>query len=162
MTSTVRGLWHLEGAEIDILTDGGVYIQKTVANGEVTLDYPARYIILGFAYLGFVRSLDLEFAAQTASTQGKLRNIHKLIFKFRNTLGGKYGTSSRKLYSVQKIAYRRASVDYTDRPPLIFSGVRELINFDDWNIEKKFYFVQDEPLPMTVQMVIPVMDTTAE
>ncbi len=162
LSSTVRGLWHLEGAEVGVVTDGGVHPNKTVTNGEITLDYPARYVIVGYKYLGFCRSLDLEFGSPLGVAQGRLRNIHKLAFKFRNTMGGKYGTSSRKLYAVQKIAYRRANRDYTDRPPLIFSGVRELPNFDDWGIEKKFYFVQDEPQPMTVQMVVPFMDSSVE
>lgn len=170
MTSEVKGLGHLEGAEINIVTDGAVHPNKTVAGGKITLDYPARYVILGFKYLGFGRSLDLEFGAQIGVAQGRPRNVQRLILKFRDTMGGKYGTSSRKLYKVSAVAmynlaslaYRVSSRDLTDRPPLLFTGIREPINYDNWGIEKRFYFVQDEPYPMTVQGVIPVMDVTTE
>lgn len=170
MTSTVQGLGHLEGAEVSILTDGAVHTNETVVDGAITLDYPARYVIVGFSYLGFGRSLDLEFGAQIGVAQGRPRNVQRLIFKFRGTMGGKYGTTSSKLYKVSplamyrmaSLAYRVASEDLTDRPPLLFTGIREPVNYDDWGIEKRFYFVQDEPYPMTVQGVIPVMDVTTE
>lgn len=162
MTTTVRGLGPWEGETISIVTDGAVHPDKTVSNGTVTLDYPARYVILGYKYLGYVRSMDLEFGASIGAAAGRLRNIQKLIFKFLNTMGGKYGSSTRKLYKVAELAYRVSSRDLTDRPPLLFSGTKEVTNFDDWSIEKHFYFVQDEPYPMTVQAVIPFMDVTGE
>lgn len=162
MTSQVSGLSFWEGAEIDIVVDGGAHPSKTVADGVVLLDYPARYVILGFKYLGVGRSLDLEFGAAIGVAQGRPRNIHRLIFKFRNTMGGKYGTTTRKMYKVASVAYRVASRDLMDRPPLLFSAVKELANFDDWSVEKRFYFIQDEPYPMTVQGVIPMMDVSTE
>jgi hypothetical protein len=161
LTSTVRGLGHLEGASIGVVTDGGVHANKTVTNGAITLDYPARYVIVGFKYLGVGRSLDLEFGAQIGIAQGRPRNVQRLIFKFRNTMGGKFGTSERTLYKVSALAYRKAG-DFLDRPPLLFSGIKEPINYDNWGVTKHFYFVQDEAQPMTVLGVVPLMDVTTE
>lgn len=161
MTSTVRGLGHLEGASVGVITDGGVHANKTVSGGAITLDYPARYVIVGFKYLGIGRSLDLEFGAQIGIAQGRPRNVQRLIFKFRNTMGGKFGTSERSLYKVSSLAYRKAG-DFLDRPPLLFSGVKEPINYDNWGVTKHFYFVQDEAQPMTVLAVVPLMDVTTE
>jgi hypothetical protein len=161
LTSTVRGLGHLEGASIGVVTDGGVHANKTVTNGAITLDYPARYVIVGFKYLGVGRSLDIEFGAQIGIAQGRPRNVQRLIFKFRNTMGGKFGTSERTLYKVSALAYRKAG-DFLDRPPLLFSGIKEPINYDNWGVTKHFYFVQDEAQPMTVLGVVPLMDVTTE
>lgn len=161
MTSTVRGLGHLEGEEIGVVTDGGIHPNKTVSGGAITLDYPARYVIVGFKYLGIGRSMDLEFGAQIGIAQGRPRNVQRLTFKFRNTMGGKFGTSTRQLYKVAALAYRKAG-DFLDRPPLLFSGVKDPINYDDWGVKKHFYFVQDEPQPMTVLGVVPLMDVTTE
>jgi hypothetical protein len=161
MATSVSGLGHLEGEEVGVVTDGGIHDSKTVTNGTITLDYPARYIIMGFKYLGFCRSLDLEFGAQIGIAQGRPRNIHRLIFKFRNTMGGKFGTSSRQLYKVSSLPYRKGH-SITDRPPLLFSGLKDPTNYDNWGIEKRFYFIQDEPQPMTVLAVIPMMDVTTE
>ena len=77
-------------------------------------------------------------------------------------MGGKFGSSSRKLYKVSALAYRVASRDLTDRPPLLFSGIKDPANYDDWGIEKRFYVVQDEPQPLTVLGVVPMMDVTTE
>jgi hypothetical protein len=169
LTSTVTGLGHLEGATVGVVTDGGIHANEVVTNGAITLDYPARYVIVGFKYFGFARSLNLEFGAQVGIAAGRPKNIHRLLFFFRNTMGGKFGTSSRKLYGVSAIlyktaaiAFRRSSRDFTDRPPLLFSGMREVPNFDDWGVEKRFYFIQDEPQPMTVLGVVPMMDVTTE
>jgi hypothetical protein len=162
LTSEVNGLGHLEGATVGVVTDGGIHADKVVTNGKITLDYPARYVIVGYKYLGFGRSMDLEFGAQIGVAAGRPKNILKLIFKFLNTMGGKFGTTSRKLYKVSSIAHRKSSSDYTDRPPLLFSGVKELANFDDWGVDKHFFFLQDEPQPMTVLAVVPLMDVTTE
>jgi hypothetical protein len=170
MTTTVRGLDHLEGEVVSVLTDGGKHTDETVTNGAITLDYPSRYVIVGYGYLGFGRSLDLVFGAQIGVSDGRPRNIQRLIFKFRDTMGGKYGCRSNKLYKVSTvqvynlaaIAHRVSSEDLVDRPPLLFSGVKDPIVADDWGIEKRFMFVQDEPYPMTVQAVIPLMDVTTE
>lgn len=161
LTSTVRGLGHWEGESVDVIADGGVHSAKTVTGGMITLDYPVRYVIVGFKYLGIGRSLDLEYGAQIGIAQGRPRNIHRLIFKFRNTMGGKFGTTTRQLYKVATIAYRK-SQDFTDRPPALFSDVKELPNYDDWKITKRFIFMQDEGLPMTVLGVVPMMDVTTE
>lgn len=158
LTSTVRGLGHLEGESVGILTDGGLHPNKTVSGGLVTLDYPARYVIIGEKYLGFIRTMDLEFGALGAMAQGRPKNIQQLVFKFRNTMGGKFGTTTRSLYSVEKMAYRVSTKDYTDRPPLLFSGVKELTSLDSWEEKKNVYIIQDEPLPMNIQSVIPFMD----
>lgn len=162
LATTVSGLGHLEGEEVGVLTDGGVHPNKTVTNGQITLDYAARYVIVGEPYTGFIRTLDLEFGAQAGVAQGRPRNIHKIIMKFRNTLGGSYGSNVDELYGVEQINYRRTNEDYTDRPPLIFNGTKELSNFDSWDTAKRVFLLQDQPLPMTVLSLVPFMDISSE
>lgn len=158
LTTTVRGLGYLEGQSVGIVTDGGLHPNKTVSGGAITLDYPARYVIVGETYLGFIRTMDLEFGALGTMAQGRPKNIQQLTFKFRNTMGGKYGTTLRGLYSVERLAYRIPAEDYTDRPPLLFSGTKEVTNLDSWEEQKNAYIIQDAPLPMTIQALIPFMD----
>ncbi|MFA5186895.1 MAG: ubiquitin-activating E1 FCCH domain-containing protein [Patescibacteria group bacterium] len=162
MSKTVRGLGHLEGQTVGVITDGGEHADVVVTDGEITLAYHARYIIVGLRYLGFIRSLDMEFGAQNGIVQGKKRNIVRIFVKLRNTLGGKYGSSVNGLYSLQEMAFRKSSVDYTDRPPMIFTGVKPLSNFDSWAEEKHLYIVQDKALPMTILWWVPEMDVETE
>lgn len=160
-TETVNGLGHLEGETVDILTDGGVYGQETVSDGSITLDYPARYIIVGLKYRGFIRTLDLTFG-EDISTIGAVKNLVKLYLRLRNTLGGKYGSTSKGMYVLEEAAYRNSYSDYTDRPPLLYSGLKELSNFDNWAEEKRLYIMQDQPLPMTILSMVPIFDITTE
>jgi len=157
-SSIVRGLGYLEGAEVGVITDGGVHSVQTVADGAITLDYPARYIIVGLKYLGYLRTLDLEMGADNTVAQGRIRSMVKLFLKFRNTMGGKYGSTASHLYDLESIGYRREGGDYTDRPPLLFTGLKELTNFDTWGVEKRLHITQDEGLPMDILGLVPIMD----
>jgi hypothetical protein len=154
----IGGLGHLEGATVGILTDGGVHADKEVIDGYVTLDYPARYVIMGLRYVGIGRTLDLELVSATVISQGRLRSVEKLFLKLRNTLGGKFGTTLKGLYAITEPMYRRAGRSYYDRPPTLFSGLKDVSIRDTWANEKKIYFVQDQPLPMTLLSIIPAQD----
>jgi hypothetical protein len=160
--STVGGLGHLEGETVGVLTDGGAHSDQTVVDGSITLDYPARYVIIGLKYTGIIRTLDLEVNLAQGVSQGRLRSIEKLFFKFRNTAGGKYGTTLRGLYHVADLYYRRAGASYYDRPPLLFSGLKPAPIRDTWANEKKLYLIQDQPFPMTLLGIVPSEDIGEE
>jgi hypothetical protein len=161
MTSTVRGLDHLEGEEIGVITDGGVHPDAEVVDGAIALDYPARYVIVGFKYNGYLRTLDLEMGTANVAgvAQGRTRNMIGLFAKLHNTMGGRYGSTPDGRYDLSIMAYRNSGSDLTDRPPLLFSGMKELTHFDTWEIEKRLHIVQADALPMTILGLIPVMDT---
>lgn len=159
LVSTVQGLGHLEGETVGVLTDGAVHPDAEVEDGEITLQYPARYVIVGEKYLGFLRFLDLEMATQAGSIQGVKKNISGLSLRLRNTMGGKVGSKSRRLYDMYEMDFRVSDRDLTDRPPLLFSGIKALAHFDDWSESKKLCIVQDQPLPMTVLALILQIET---
>jgi len=160
--SDVGGLNHAEGEELAILTDGAVHPSETVADGQVTLDYPARYIILGFPYTGIGRSLDFEVQGIPGTTQARNRTVEKVFLKLRNTMGGKFGVSLKGLYRITQPMYRKAGGSYYDMPPTLFSGLKPVALKDGYASEKKFYFVQDQPLPMEILAVIPSIDVGEE
>lgn len=162
LSSTVHGLHHWEGETIQVVTDGGVHPDVTVLNGSVTLDYAARYIILGKKYMGYLRTLDLEFgSAKSGFTQGLMKNMIGLYLKLKDTLGGSYGSTLHGLYDVAEMLFRNSTTDLYDRPPVLFSGLKEVTNFDTWAQEKRLHLVQDQPLPMTVLSYSPMLDIGA-
>lgn len=161
-TTSVSGVGHLEGETLGVLTDGGVHSDEVVSAGVVTLDYPVRYVILGKRYTGIGRTLDLDTPVVGGVSSGRLRNIEQLFIKLRNTLGGKYGATLKGLYSLTELDYRRAGVSYYDRPPLLYSGIKQVPLRDTWANEKKLYFVQDQPLPMTLLAIVPSEDIGEE
>jgi len=164
LASQVNGLGHLEGKTVGVLTDGGVHPDVVVTNGAITLEYPARYVIIGLKYYGYLRSLDLELGSAKAgtTTQGTTRNMVGLSLKLKNTMGGSYGSSSRGLYSLSEMDFRNSAHDLTDRPPLLYSGLKDVTNFDDWADEKRLHIVQDQPLPITVLSMVPILDIMGE
>lgn len=160
MASTVHGLGHLEGATVGVITDGGVHSDVIVADGTITLDYPARYVIIGLKYTGIIRSMDLEIGnSQGTTSQGTLKNMIGLTLKLKDTLGGKYGSTYKGLYDLQEMAFRHTGADFTDRPPLLYSGAKPLTNFDTWGEEKRIIIIQDSALPMTILTMTPILDT---
>ena len=57
--TTISGLSHLEGKEVSILADGGAY-KATVKNGSVTLQDPAKKIVVGLPYTFELETLNIE------------------------------------------------------------------------------------------------------
>lgn len=162
LASRIGGLGHLEGETVGILTDGGVHSDEVVSGGYVDLDYPARYVILGKRYTGIGRTPDIEVAIPGGTAQARLRSTEQLFIKVRNTLGGKFGVAQRSLYTMTEPLYRRAGQSYYDRPPALVTGLKQIPVQDTWANEKKFVFVQDQPLPMTLLAVIPSYDIGEE
>jgi len=160
---TITGLEAFEGATLGVLTDGGVHSDVEVSDGQITLDYPSRYVILGFRYTGIGRSLDFEISGLSTSAQSRLKTVEKLFIKLRNSAGGKFGVHQKGLYKVVELMYRRSGGSYYDRPPLLYSGLKEvpLVN-NEYKNEKHFYFMQDQPLPFELLAVIPAMDVGEE
>ena len=159
---TITGLEHLEGETVGVLTDGAVHSDCEVEDGAITLDYPARYTQIGEKYKGFGRSLDYEIAGVPGTGIARRKTVEKVFVKLRNTLGGKFGFSIKGLYRLTELMFRREGSSYYDRPPALFSGLKDVPIKDAYRSEKHFYFLQDQPLPMEILAVIPSMDVGEE
>jgi len=156
----ITGLGHLEGETVGVLTDGAVHADETVTDGAITLDYPARYVILGKRYKGFLRSLDFDLAGAAGTAIGRLKSVDRFFVKLRNTMGGKVGFAG--FYDLISLMFRREGASYYDRPPALFSGLKDVPLKNGYSTEKRFYALQDEPLPMTVLGVVPGVDVGDE
>lgn len=55
--STFSGFEHLEGKTVDVLADGRYAGQIVVSGGEITLPFPASYVIAGLPYEAYLESL---------------------------------------------------------------------------------------------------------
>lgn len=174
----ITGLGHLEGETVGVLTDGGLHPDCEVVGGAIALDYPARYIQIGKKYTGFGRSLDMDVPGTASTGIARNKTVEKLFVRLRNTLGGKFGVSINGLYnltyggkfgasiggiySLVELMYRRAGASYYDRPPLLFTGLKNIPLSDGYANEKHFYFMQDQPLPMEILSVVPSVDVGEE
>jgi len=155
---TVEGLGHLEGKVVTPIADGGIHPERTVVNGAITLAGQATFVLIGLFYFGRVQTMPLELLLSTGITPGKFKTINKVKLMFRNTLGVSYGTNP---YDMQQIAFR-SGVQFTDRPPLLFNGVKEQPGFDNYEHQRTMWVIQTVPYPCTLNSMILDMEFSEE
>lgn len=153
--TTISGLTHLEGQTVAVLADGAAHPNKTVSGGAITLDRSASTVQVGLAYNTDIETLRPEAGAASGTAQGQTKRIAGVTLRFLNTLGCKVGPDSD---SLDEVLFRDGS-DPMDSAPPIFTGDK-YIAFDSGYDTDGFIFIrQDQPLPMTLQAVMPRLVT---
>lgn len=155
-TSTLSGLWHLNGESLDVLADGAVQSNVTVTNGRVTLTRAASTIHVGLPYTSKLLSLDLEGGAQGGASQTKARRISEVTMRLHKSLGGRVGINVADEDGNQfretrtQTIYYRTSADPMGSSPPLYTGDKAIDMPGGWEREARFYIEHDEPLPFHV------------
>ena len=63
----VTGLDHLEGQEVDVLSDFATHAKLTVENGAITLDEPTQEVVVGLSYLAKLVTQPMALATKTGT-----------------------------------------------------------------------------------------------
>ena len=151
----VSGIDHLEGKEVQLLTDGAVQTSKTVTNGSFKLDVDAFYIIAGLKYQSYFTTMPAEVGAQNGTSVGKKKRINEMSIRLWRTSGARVG---KDLDSLEKIKYREPSVEMGMPQPL-FTGVVSNVKYNQgWTTEATITMEQSEPLPMNVLAIAPFVN----
>lgn len=153
--TTISGLDHLEGESVDILADGSVHPQRTVASGSITLQAPAFYVHIGKLRRCKVAPMRLEAGSADGTAQGKVKRTHRMGIRLLDTVGGKAGPDDDHM---DEILFREPG-DAMDEPVPPFSGDKELPWPDGYNKDGFMQYVNDQPLPATVVAFMPQMHT---
>ena len=153
-TDSISGAWHLEGETVRILTDGGEHPEQTVTLGAITLEYQASVVHIGEGYNGLIRSMHLGSGMPSVPSDGRKMLCNRLVVKFLNTLGARYGTD---LYHMQDFIFSSPS-DLMGRPSPLFSGHLAVLVEDNSDLNKHIYIQQIRPLPCTIEDVVPYID----
>ncbi len=144
------GLNHLEGETVQVLADGMHIADKTVANGQITLDTAASTVHIGLAYNSDLQTLRVDASPaggkQAQSTQGLLKRIDGCILRVSETNCGKFGRDSSDLLELPI----RSTRDNMNEPTPLFSGDLNLGPPPGWDREGQLYFRQDKPLPFNI------------
>lgn len=149
--STVTGLEHLEGVTVQILADGGVHPERVVAGGAIALEWAAATVHVGFGSVARLQPMQLEPAAGTSTAQGKIKRISKVKIRLARSLGGKVGRDADNL---EDILFRDPTMAM-DSPPPLFSGDKTVTFPGDFDTAGGVLMIQDQPLPFTVNALIP-------
>jgi hypothetical protein len=153
--TTISGLDHLEGQTLDLLVDGAVHPQRTVASGAVTLQTAGFYIHAGLPCPCEVSPMRLEAGAADGTAQGKTKRIHRTIIRLLDTVGGKTGPHEG---NTDEILFRDPSMDM-DEPVPPFSGDKEMAWPNGYEQDGYMTYVNDQPLPATVVAFMPQLVT---
>ena len=155
--TTISGLDYLEAKELAVLGDGAVQTQKTVASGMITLERDAFELSVGLPYTATVETLSIEAGSATGTSQGKLKRLYQLGLKVFKTLGIKMGGSTDKLFNV---ILREPIVEMGKPIPLVSGTIPNVRFTGGWVYEGKVVIVQDNPLPMHILDIMPLLKTS--
>lgn len=152
---TLSGLGHLEGEKVQILADGAVQTEQTVASGAITLELDAFYITVGLGYQSYFKLMPLEAGSETGTAIGKRKRINELSMRVFKTSGCRVGSEFENL---TQITYRNPSTDL-GTPEKLFTGILPNIKFSQgWTWDATVMVEQSMPLPMNVLAIAPIVN----
>jgi len=155
-SATVQGLSHLEGETVTILADGAAHPDKTVVNGEITLDAAADKVTVGLPYPSDGLQLPVEAGSADGSAQGKTKRIQRVGFWLFDTLGLKFGTDAGNL--TEHFSREWAEANWGEASTLFSGVVRE--SFDgDYDKLGQVFWRAEGPFPATVLAVMRQVQT---
>jgi len=155
-SSTVTGLWHLEGQSVTPYVDGAAHEAVTVSNGTITLNHTATVITLGYAYNSDGQIMPIEGGSQDGTAQGKIKRIHSVGFWLMDTLGLKFGPDSDNL---NEILATKWGQNFGEATALVTGVISERME-DDYNKRGQVYWRADGPFPATVLAIMPKINVS--
>jgi len=155
-TTSLTGLYHLQGQTASVLGNGASHATKTVSDGGITTDFSVTTAAVGLGFTSSMKTLRLESGSVDGTSQGKPKRIHAVTVRLFETVGVEVGTSSS---SVERIPFRDSSMAM-DTAVSLFTGDKDIEftgGFDD--DQDRIYVQQTQALPLTVLALFPRLNT---
>lgn len=143
----ISGLWHLEGAQVQVLADGGVHPVRTVTAGAIELEGPAEVVHVGLGYVSRMKTLPLAVELEAAG-QGRTKNINTVALRLARSTVFRAGPSFAPTDMIE--AEDRSVEDDFDSPPALRTEVLELDVMPSWTLDASLCVERYTPLPLTV------------
>lgn len=150
-TTTITGLDYLEGEEVWILRDGARHPNRTVAAGQITLQFAGSVVQVGLPSEAFLETMNLDGGSGAGTSQGKTKRTHYATVRVHQSLGGTAGPDEDHL---QEMQYRTPSVPMGEAPPA-YTGDLPVEWDGDYSTSSTVLVVKDRPMPLTVIAVMP-------
>lgn len=156
-TTTVSGLTWLKGQTVSVLADGSVHPTCVVnSSGVITLSRSASTVQVGLGYNSDGRTMRIEGGGADGTAQGKLKRIHRAIFRFFQSVGlNVQATSDASAYPEPY----RTSADKMDNPVALYTGDKRWAWDGSYELEGQVFWRQSDPLPSNVLMVVAQLET---
>jgi hypothetical protein len=144
---TLGGLSHLEGRDVAILADGSVLPQKTVQNGEITLDNKFGWIHVGLPYETVIETTDLDFNA--LETFGLERRPSRMKLNVLNSRGLEVGPDLDNMNPVPQRQFESLG-----SPIDLKSGFVDALAKSRFSERGSLFMRQTNPLPMQILGIV--------
>jgi hypothetical protein len=141
-TTTLSGLWWLEGETVSVLSDGDATYEAVVTSGTVSIINEAAYILVGLGYSGRAKTLPLALPNYVLG--GYPLSLRGIALRQLRSRGLALGTSYDAL---EELPSRREEA--WGNPLETFSEltVAELWGSNGWDSDAQICFEQKYPLP---------------
>lgn len=145
----ISGLNDFEGKMVQVVADGGYLGDFMVTSGKITFDREMTSCVVGYSYLGILKSFNLGMAVNGKNLQTARKRISEFVLRFVRSAGVNIGTD---LSSLQPVQYFSPS-GFMDLPPLPMDGDEKRAVPDSTSEEKYIFLTQNLPLPMNLTMI---------
>lgn len=119
--TTVSGLSHLNGSQVDVLVAGGTHPRVTVASGSITLNQSVTnaVVCVGLPMTSTVETLPLVANTRAGMTRYKIGKISRILVDLYNSFGIEYSDAERNVfYQLQT----RVASESIENPPSLRTG----------------------------------------
>jgi len=159
-STTVTGLWHLEGETLGVIVDGAEHPAVTVTNGTATLNYAGYIKTLGYYYNSDGQTMPIEAGAQDGSAQGKIKRISRVGFWVVDTLGLKFGLDASNLNEILLRDFGNDPGDRFGEATPLYTGIFRERFEGDFDKLGQVYWRCSGPFPATVLAIMQQVDTS--
>jgi hypothetical protein len=155
-TSTITGLTWLVGQTVSVLGDGSVHPDCLVdSGGSITLQRNVTKAQIGLGYNSTGKTMRIEAGGADGPAQGKIKRIHRSIFRFFQSVGLNVQSTGQPAYPQPW----RTSADLMDNPVALYTGDKRWSWDGTYELEGQVSWTQSDPLPSNVLMVSAQLDT---
>lgn len=150
----ISGLGHLEGQTVDVLANGAPHPQRVVTGGSITLQAEYPVVAIGLPAPCRLRTMRMEAGAADGTAQGKTKRMHKMVFRFLQTGGGKYGPDDQHM---DYFLFGQGTP--MNQPVPLFTGDKVVDWPKGYETEAYVQYVNDQPMAVTLEGVFPQIQT---
>lgn len=149
MRGSLRGLDHLEGKTVAVLSDGNEEARKVVLAGGVTLDRPGGVVHIGLPYVSDFETLEVNSIGSET-----IRDRKKIIPSVSVIVDKSAGIFAGPDFDHLEMHRPRELEDY-DAPTPLLTGVASIDMTTRWDDSGRICIRQSSPLPLTILGIIP-------
>jgi len=158
LTTTVTGLTWLKNTVVGVLADGATHPDCTVdGTGQITLTRQASVVQVGLKYSSNGKTLRIEAGGADGPAQGKYKRIHRVIFRFFQTVGHTLTTMVNGVPAIPE-PFRDSSMAM-DQSVGLFSGDKRWSYEGSYDLEGQVSWQQDDPLPSNITLLAAQLET---